>query len=49
MIEIPCNKDFVCKVILAAENQPDEHSALHRFLASLSEVLSQDTNLDFST
>lgn len=52
MIEIPCHKDFVGKVILANENQPAEPSALHRFLASLSEVLSQDesqdTGLDFS-
>lgn len=52
MIEIPCHKDFVGKVILANENQPAEPSALHRFLASLSEVLSQDvsqdTDLDFS-
>ena len=52
MIEIPCHKDFVGKVILANENQPAEPSVLHRFLASLSEVLSQDvsqdTDLDFS-
>lgn len=52
MIEIPCHVDFVGKVILANENQPAKPSVLQRFLASISELLSQDvsqdTNLDFS-
>ena len=31
MIEIPCHKEFVGKIIIANDNQPSKPSALHRF------------------
>ena len=46
MIEIPCHKDFVGKIVIASEHQPAEPSALQRFLASLAQSLSQDASQD---